>query len=77
VVGLTYLMPPFQVYGGCSAFTLYPGSHLPDGCNHGSEPEFLFARHLFCRYGCAIGIFQSFAWIGIRRRWWSALTANA
>jgi polyferredoxin len=25
--------------------------------------EFLFARHLFCRYGCAVGIFQSFAWI--------------
>jgi polyferredoxin len=26
--------------------------------------EFLFARHLFCRYACAVGIFQSLAWMG-------------
>lgn len=29
--------------------------------------EFLFARHLFCRYACAIGLFQSFAWIANRK----------
>jgi hypothetical protein len=29
--------------------------------------EFLFARHLFCRYACAVGIFQSFAWIGNKK----------
>jgi polyferredoxin len=29
--------------------------------------EFLFARHLFCRYACAIGLFQSFAWIGNKK----------
>ncbi|WP_374488330.1 4Fe-4S binding protein [Zoogloea sp.] len=25
--------------------------------------EFLFARHLFCRYACAVGLFQSLAWM--------------
>ena len=28
--------------------------------------EFLFARHLFCRYACAVGLFQSLAWMGNR-----------
>ncbi len=23
----------------------------------------LFARHLFCRFGCAVGLFQSLAWM--------------
>ncbi len=26
--------------------------------------EFMFARHLFCRFGCAVGLFQSLAWMG-------------
>ena len=26
--------------------------------------EFLFARHLFCRFGCAVGLFQSLSWMG-------------
>jgi polyferredoxin len=25
--------------------------------------EFTFARHLFCRFGCAVGLFQSLAWM--------------
>jgi ferredoxin-type protein NapH len=25
--------------------------------------ELLFARHLFCRFGCAVGFFQSLAWM--------------
>lgn len=25
--------------------------------------EFAFARHLFCRFGCAVGLFQSLAWM--------------
>jgi len=28
--------------------------------------EFTFARHLFCRFGCAIGLFQSLVWMGNR-----------
>ncbi len=29
--------------------------------------EFLFARHLFCRFGCAVGLFQSLAWMANNR----------
>jgi polyferredoxin len=28
--------------------------------------EFLFARHLFCRFACAVGLFQSLAWVSNR-----------
>ena len=64
VVLLTYLMPPFQVYHGLLTFTLYRGEVIfLSAATTVLTLEFLFARHLFCRYGCAIGIFQSFAWI--------------
>jgi len=64
VVGLTYLMPPFQVYSGLFSFSLYRGEVIfLCAATTVLTLEFLFARHLFCRYGCAIGIFQSFAWI--------------
>ena len=64
VVGLTYLMPPFQVYHGLLNFSLYRGEVIfLSAATTVLALEFLFARHLFCRYGCAIGIFQSFAWI--------------
>ncbi|MCN4144812.1 MAG: hypothetical protein LC437_07135 [Thiohalomonas sp.] len=26
--------------------------------------DFFFARHLFCKFGCAVGIFQSLIWMG-------------
>jgi len=26
--------------------------------------DFFFARHLFCKYGCSVGMLQSFAWMG-------------
>lgn len=64
VVGLTYLMPPFQVYHGLLNFSLYRGEVIfLSAATTVLTLEFLFARHLFCRYGCAVGIFQSFAWI--------------
>jgi polyferredoxin len=68
VVLLTYLLPPFQVY-----------SHLLAGAPSRNEfifitagtvvlsAEFLFARHLFCRYACAVGMFQSLAWMGNKK----------
>ena len=68
VVGLTYLMPPFQVYGGLVNFTLLRGEIIfLCAATTVLTLEFLFARHLFCRFGCAIGIFQSFAWIVNKR----------
>jgi polyferredoxin len=57
-------MPPFQVYHGLLNFSLYRGEVIfLSAATAVLTLEFLFARHLFCRYGCAVGIFQSFAWI--------------
>ena len=67
VVLLTYLLPPAEVYG-----RLW---HLNPTRNQGLfltaattvlTLEFLFARHLFCRFGCAVGLFQSLAWMSNR-----------
>lgn len=61
---LSYLLPPAEVWGGLL------GGHLT-----GNQARFLgiawavftlefaFARHLFCRFGCAVGLFQSLAWM--------------
>ena len=64
---LTYLMPPYAVYhdlllgqpGRNQA--LFLGVATAVFCT-----DFLFARHLFCRYGCAVGLFQSLAWMANR-----------
>ena len=61
---LTYLLPPSVIWGGLIHGTLTPnqarfiviGSLL-------FTAEFAFARHLFCRFGCAVGLFQSLAWM--------------
>jgi ferredoxin-type protein NapH len=29
----------------------------------------MFARHLFCRFGCAVGLFQSLAWMANPKAW--------
>ena len=64
MVLLTYLLPPAEIYANlwhlsttrnqtiflCAATTVL-------------TLEFLFARHLFCRFGCAVGLFQSLAWM--------------
>jgi ferredoxin-type protein NapH len=61
---LTYLLPPSAIWGGLLHGTLTP--------NQGRflliawalfTLEFAFARHLFCRFGCAVGLFQSLAWM--------------
>ena len=61
---LTYLLPPAAIWGGLIHGTLTPnqtrfiviGSLV-------FTAEFAFARHLFCRFGCAVGLFQSLAWM--------------
>lgn len=64
VVFLSYLLPPEEVYGNLvrgeltrnqTIFILAATTVL--------SAEFLFARHLFCRYACAVGLFQSLAWM--------------
>ena len=67
VVLLTYLLPPQEVFGNLwhlaptrnQAIFLAAGTFL-------LSIEFLFARHLFCRFGCAVGLFQSLAWMSNR-----------
>lgn len=61
---LSYLLPPRQIWAGLLSGNLTPnqarfiliGSIL-------FTLELLFARHLFCRFGCAVGLFQSLAWM--------------
>ncbi|MBI5927119.1 MAG: 4Fe-4S binding protein [Aquabacterium sp.] len=61
---LSYLLPPVRIW-----------SHLFQGTLTAVEArflwigtaaftaEFVLARHLFCRFGCAVGLFQSLVWM--------------
>ncbi|MCL2635024.1 MAG: 4Fe-4S binding protein [Betaproteobacteria bacterium] len=65
VVFLSYLMPPLAVYHGLFTASLSRNEMIFLATTTTVFTlEFLFARHLFCRYACAVGIFQSIAWIG-------------
>jgi len=61
---LTYLLPPAVIWGG-----LLHGSLTPNQtrflwiASTLFTLEFAFARHLFCRFGCAVGLFQSLVWM--------------
>ncbi len=65
---LTYLLPPAEIYGNLwhGALTRNQTIFLSAG-TVAFFIEFMFARHLFCRYACAIGLFQSLAWMGNRK----------
>ncbi len=65
---LTYLQSPVEIYSNLLSGTLTrnQGLFLSIGTAIFSL-EFLFARHLFCRFGCAVGLFQSLAWMANRR----------
>jgi ferredoxin-type protein NapH len=64
VVLLTYLLPPAEIYAN-----LWHGTPTRNQAIFLSAAslaffvEFMFARHLFCRYACAVGLFQSLAWM--------------
>jgi polyferredoxin len=68
VVLLTYLLPPKQIYSNLIHGTL-TGNQLTfiTVATLLFAIEFTFARHLFCRFGCAIGLFQSLAWMSNRK----------
>lgn len=61
---LSYLLPPAEVWG-----RLLAGDSTPNQARFlaiataAFTAEFVFARHLFCRFGCAVGLFQSLAWM--------------
>lgn len=65
---LTYLWNPAEVYGNLlgGGLTRFQAIFLT-AATLVLTVEFLFARHLFCRFGCAIGLFQSLVWMGNKR----------
>jgi polyferredoxin len=64
LVLLTYLLPPFEVYHNLitGQLTRNQAVFLTAG-TAALTVELLLARHLFCRFGCAVGLFQSLAWM--------------
>jgi polyferredoxin len=61
---LTYLLPPRTIYANLLAFELTRNQALFLGvATTVFALEFTLARHLFCRFGCAVGLFQSFVWM--------------
>lgn len=61
---LTYLLPPAEIWGGLLAGTLTPNqARFLIAGSVIFTLEFAFARHLFCRFGCAVGLFQSLVWM--------------
>ena len=61
---LSYLIPPAEVWGGLLSGTLAPNpSRFLVAGSVVFTLEFAFARHLFCRFGCAVGFFQSLVWM--------------
>ena len=65
VTFLTYLLPPMEIYYNLFNAELTRNQALFIGIvTFLLTIEFTFARHLFCRYACAVGVFQSLAWMG-------------
>lgn len=68
LVLLTYLLPPTEVYSNLFNAELTRNQTLfLTAASIVFSLEFLLARHLFCRFGCAVGVFQSLVWMGNRR----------
>jgi len=68
VVLLSYLMPPLEMYPRLFSLSLQRYEAIfVIAATVVLSLEFLLARHLFCRYACAVGMFQSLAWMGNRK----------
>ena len=61
---LTYLLPPTEIYGNLFSFNLTRNqTFFIAVATFLFCIEFTFARHLFCRFACAVGLFQSLVWM--------------
>ncbi|SFC01204.1 4Fe-4S binding domain-containing protein [Pseudoalteromonas denitrificans DSM 6059] len=61
---LSYLMPPIPLLIDLVNFEVAFGSTIflcVATCIFSFD--FIFARHVFCKYGCALGLFQSLIWM--------------
>jgi polyferredoxin len=62
---LTYLLPPAEVWGNLVSGSLTRNQGIfITAATVALAIEFSLARHLFCRFGCAIGLAQSLIWMG-------------
>lgn len=61
---LSYLLPPIPLYHDLvtANLTLYPSIFLAVATLLFTI-DFVLARHLFCKYGCAFGLMQSLFWM--------------
>lgn len=65
---LTYLLPPAQIYSNLLHAELTRNQAVfLSAATVVFVIEFALARHLFCRFGCAVGVFQSFVWMANKR----------
>ncbi len=68
VVLIGYVINPYEILYGLIHNTLsFPKQVFIIVATLILSLEFLFTRHLFCRFGCAFGIFQSLAWMANRK----------
>ena len=65
---LTYLLPPQEIYHNLWQLSLTRNQSWFLGVASALfTVEFFLARHWFCRFGCAVGLLQSFLWMANRR----------
>lgn len=65
---LTYLLPPQEIYANLVQFSFTRNQTIfLSAATIVLSLEFLLARHLFCRFGCAVGVFQSLVWMANKR----------
>ncbi len=68
VVFLTYLLPPKEIYSNLLSASLTRNQFIfISAATVLLVIEFTLARHLFCRFGCAVGLFQSLVWMGNKK----------
>jgi ferredoxin-type protein NapH len=61
---LTYLLPPAEVWGNLLQGTPTANQARFLGiATLAFSVELMLARHFFCRFGCAVGLFQSLVWV--------------
>jgi polyferredoxin len=61
---LTYLLDPAMIWRNLLGGTLTANqARFLLAATTIFTAEFAFARHFFCRFGCAVGLFQSLAWM--------------
>jgi len=61
---MTYLLPPKMIYHNLFTLQLTFNQALFIGvATFLLTIEFAFARHYFCRFACAVGLFQSLSWM--------------